>query len=305
MTHDLAALLGPDGVAHVPELSRRVDRHSVDGWVRAGRLLRPYPGVVLLPDQAEQWRTRALAAVLATRGTLSHTSALTVWRLAPEADPVHVSVPPGRRALRRPGLVVHRVRPVPADRLGPYPVTDLPRALVDTWGLAHGSGGPPWLVGVSRAAVITAMRDRRVRAAQLHAEVVRCPALPGRARLRELVALIEGGCQSELEIWGVREVLSGAGMPRFVQQHAVVLPFATVHLDAAFPELKVAIELDGAAFHGSAEARERDTRRDVALAALGWVVLRFSYRRLTTEPEACRRELLAVCAARRALLRRR
>ena len=31
-----------------------------------------------------------------------------------------------------------------------------------------------------------------------------------------------------------------------------------------------------------------------ALAALGWVVLRFSYRRLTREPAACRAEILAV-----------
>jgi very-short-patch-repair endonuclease len=94
-------------------------------------------------------------------------------------------------------------------------------------------------------------------------------------------------------------------MPRFIQQCRVRLPFATVHLDAAVPELKIAIELDGAAFHGSAQDRERDTRRDVALAALGWVVLRFSYRRLTTEPAACRREILRVCAAREAMLRSR
>lgn len=87
-------------------------------------------------------------------------------------------------------------------------------------------------------------------------------------------------------------------MPRFVQQHPVVLPFGTVHLDAAVPQLRVAVELDGAAFHGSADDRERDTRRDVALAPGGWVVLRFSYRRLTGEPEACRREILAACRAR-------
>ena len=31
----------------------------------------------------------------------------------------------------------------------------------------------------------------------------------------------------------------------------------------------MAVELDGAAFHGSREARERDLRRDTALAALG------------------------------------
>ncbi|MGY1688741.1 endonuclease domain-containing protein [Geodermatophilus sp. SYSU D01105] len=91
-------------------------------------------------------------------------------------------------------------------------------------------------------------------------------------------------------------------MPRFVQQHPVVLPFGRVYLDAAVPEVRIAVELDGAAFHGSAADRERDTRRDVALAARGWVVLRFSYRRLTREPESCRREILAVCRARRGLL---
>jgi len=103
----------------------------------------------------------------------------------------------------------------------------------------------------------------------------------------------------------VRDVFRGPGLPRLVQQHPVRLPSATVHLDAAVPELGIAIELDGAALHGSAADRERDTRRDVALAALGWVVLRFSYHRLTTDPEGCRQELLQVCAARRALLRTR
>ena len=302
MAHDLRALLGPDGVARTAQLTHRVDRHSVDRWVRDGRLLRPHPGVVALPASFDAWRTRALAAVLAASGALSHTSALTVWRLAPETDPVHVAVPPGRHALRRPGLVVHRAQDVGADRIGPYAVTGLPRALADTWGLAHGSVSRRRLVEVARGAVITALRDGRVQVDQLRSEQLRRPALPGRAALGHLVDLVEGGCQSELEIWGVHRVLLGPELPRIVQQHPVRLPFATVHLDAAVPELRVAIELDGAAFHGSATQRERDTRRDVALAALGWVVLRFSYRRLTTEPAACRREVIQVCAARRALL---
>ena len=124
------------------------------------------------------------------------------------------------------------------------------------------------------------------------------PTLPGRAALEELLTLVEQGCQSELEIWGVRHVLEGPGMPRFVQQHPVALPSGPVKLDAALPELQVAIEMDGMAFHDNPEARERDRRRDVALAALGWVVLRFSYRRLTSDPEGSRREIMAVCRAR-------
>jgi very-short-patch-repair endonuclease len=140
-----------------------------------------------------------------------------------------------------------------------------------------------------------------VSARQLRTELAAQPALSGRRAFVELLGLVERGCESELEIWGVRKVLQGPGMPRFVQQHPVALPWGTVRLDAAIPELKVAVELDGAAFHGSAEARERDTRRDAALAARGWVVLRFSYRRLMRDPEGCRREILEVCRARRAL----
>ncbi len=285
MTHDLVALLGPDGVARTADLARVVDRHSIGVWVAAGRLVRPYPGVVVVPGRMAEWHTRALAAVYGTGGVLSHTSALTVWRLAASRSPVHVSVSASRRALRRPGLAVHRVHDLPADRLGPYPVTPLARSLVDTWGLAHGGRGGPGLVEVARAAVITAARERQVRLVEMGAEEHRGPALPGRAALRGLVELVGSGCQSELEVRGVRHLLRAPGMPRMVQQHPVVLPFGTVHLDAAIPELRIGVELDGAAFHGSPAARERDTRRDVALAARGWVVLRFSYRRLTREPD--------------------
>lgn len=301
MAHDLRALVGPDGVIRSTELGGRVDRHTVARWVARGQLLRPHPGVLALPERFDEWRTGALAAVLATDGTLSHTSALAAWRRGPREGLVHVSVPASRRALRSRGLVVHRVQRIERDELGRLPVTPLPRAIVDTWGLAHSGLGTPRAVEQARAAVIDALRDRQVSVAEVHASLSGAPALPGRRELDTLLGLVQGGCQSELEIWGVDKVLRGPGMPAFVQQHPVRLPYATVHLDAAVPELRVAIELDGAAFHGSAEARERDTRRDVALAALGWVVLRFSYRRLITEPEACRREIAEVCRARAAV----
>ena len=302
MAHDLAALLGPYGVTRAVDLAARVDRHSISAWVGRKRLLRPYPGVLVLPDLWAEWATRALAAVFATDGVLSHQSALGAWLVLPKEGPVHVSIPASRRGRRGPGLTVHRAGSLPADRLGPFPVTHLPRALVDTWGQGHATGAARRDSERARAAVIDTIRDRRVKPQDLRTELERRPALAGRRRLVELLELVEQGCQSELEVWGVRHVLRGPGMPRFVQQHPVSLPWGTVRLDAAVPELKVAIELDGAAFHGGAAAGERDTRRDAALAARGWVVLRFSYRRLMSDPDGCRREILEVCRARRALL---
>ncbi|TFV85668.1 DUF559 domain-containing protein [Blastococcus sp. CT_GayMR16] len=96
-----------------------------------------------------------------------------------------------------------------------------------------------------------------------------------------------------LEIFAVRNVLAIPGTPPCEQQYRPLLPRGPVRLDAAWPEAKIAVELDGAAFHSSPEARERDLRRDAALAALGWVVLRFSYRGLMREPEACRADIRA------------
>jgi hypothetical protein len=72
------------------------------------------------------------------------------------------------------------------------------------------------------------------------------------------------GAQSHLEILGLRALVASAGLPRPVQQHRVLLPDGTVKLDAAWPEVKLAVEFDGAAFHTDPVARRRDLRRDAA-----------------------------------------
>jgi very-short-patch-repair endonuclease len=61
----------------------------------------------------------------------------------------------------------------------------------------------------------------------------------------------------------------------------------------------VAVELDGAAWHGSQSQRERAVRRDAQLAALGIVVVRFTHHRLHHEPDRVIDELLSILAARR------
>jgi len=296
---DLRELLGPDGVARIADLAARTSSSSVTRWTATGRLLRVLPHVVVLPEDAGRWRTRALAAVLSTGGVLSHHSALSVHGLADEADRVHVSIGAGRRApVRVRQVTVHRVTGLRGARVDGLPVTPVARTLVDAWGQAHSGSRGSRYPDVARAAVITAVRNRRAGVAAVRGELSRRPELPGRAVLRELLGHVAGGSQSELEIWGMRHVLDVPGLPACRQQHRVALPHGVAHLDAAWPEACLAVELDGAAFHGSAEARERDLRRDAALAAQGWLVLRFSYRRLTREPAVCRAEIAAVYRAR-------
>jgi hypothetical protein len=297
--HRLDDLL-PRGVACRDEVTAATSPSSVGRWVARGDLVLLAPGVVALPRRATEWQTRATAAALYADGPLSHLSALTAAGLAPETrGPLHVTVPLERRLRDADGVVVHRSRQrLVTIRCRGLDVTEPARSLVEAWAWAasptrnvRSAAEQP----VVRQALIEAVRTTEARVAAIRRESARRSRHPGRAELSALLDLVGGGCQSELEIWGVLKVLPGPPeVPPFVQQHRVTLPDGRrVDVDAAWPDARVAVELDGAAFHGSREQRERDLPRDSALAAAGWIVLRFSYKRLMRDPEGCRREIVA------------
>jgi very-short-patch-repair endonuclease len=87
-------------------------------------------------------------------------------------------------------------------------------------------------------------------------------------------------------------------MPSFTQQRRMTVAGQTLFLDAAYDDVQLAVEMDGASWHGSRQQRERDIRRDALLATIGWQTLRFSFGRMTTAPDACRRDIVAARAAR-------
>ncbi|WP_198598012.1 DUF559 domain-containing protein [Blastococcus atacamensis] len=300
MAFDVSAVVGPDGWVTVPELLERVSRRTAARWVADGRLVRLRPGVLALPSTAAHWRTRVAAALENREAVASHATALALWELAPHPPgPVHVTVEPGRSGRGPAGVVVHRA-PVPvADRrrVDGLATTSVERSVVETWGRA--CGVPRSEV---RAAAIAAVRTRHCRPQDLAAELVARPRLPGRAELSRLVSLLADGCQSELEIWGCLQVLRAPGMPSFVQQRRVTVAGRTFFLDAAYEDVLLAVEMDGAAWHGSRAQRERDISRDALVATVGWQTLRFGFARMTGSPDACRRDILAVHAARQRLL---
>jgi very-short-patch-repair endonuclease len=300
MAHDPATVVGPDGWATWEQLTARVDRSTLTRWVDGGRLCRLQPGVYALPRGAADWRLRVEAAARACGGVVSHRSALALWALAPPGGPVHLTVRHTRSGRGTPGVVLHRTRDLDDSvrRVDGIPVSCPERAVVDTWG--RPAGLPRAEV---RAAAIDAVRRRLCRPADLAHELGRRPCLPGRAVLVDLVRLLSEGCRSELEIWGCLAVLRGAGMPAFRLQRRVEVAGEVFHLDAAYDDALLAVEMDGAAWHGSRVQRERDIRRDALVATAGWQTLRFGYRRLTAEPDVCRAEIRSVHEARRRLLR--
>ena len=63
-------------------------------------------------------------------------------------------------------------------------------------------------------------------------------------------------------------------------------------VDLAYPELRIAIEIDGKV-HLQPEVRERDLPRQNDLVLLGWTVLRFTWTRYTTRPASVVAEVRA------------
>lgn len=75
-------------------------------------------------------------------------------------------------------------------------------------------------------------------------------------------------------------------------------PVAGYRVDVGFPTKKVAIEVDGFAFHSDSEDFHTDRARQNAIALAGWQVLRFTWLDLTDYPERVIAEINRAISAR-------
>jgi hypothetical protein len=233
--HDLAALLGPHRTASTSTLHQSVDAGTVSRWVGTGRLVRLHPGWVTLPELAEDWTVRAHAAVGYSGGVLSHWSALHVHGLLREGvTRLDVTVPRHRRVRTSRWLRVHRsFRPCGEFRTRDLAVTSPARALVDTWAVAHRHGAMRGSDGVVRDAVFRAVRSRPATVGAIEGGLSGRRQLAGRPALAELLGFVSAGCRSELEIRGLRDVVTIPGLAVPLLQYRVDLPDGPVRLDAA------------------------------------------------------------------------
>jgi very-short-patch-repair endonuclease len=297
---DVDDAVGPEGWTTRARLLERVSGRTIHLWLRAGRIVRLESGLYATPRAATRWRVRLDAALAGREAVASHGTALALWELAdPQPGPLHITVERGRSVRGSGGVVLHRAPGAYADRrrVDGLPVSPVERAVVDTW------GRPGALERADvRVAAITAVRRRLCTPRDVARELDRNTRLPRRAELAGLVGLLADGCQSELEVWGCLNVLRGPGMPPFVQQRRISVGGETFVLDAAYDDVQLGVEMDGAAWHGSRQQRERDIRRDALLATIGWQTLRFGYARMMSAPEACRRDIRATHAARLRLM---
>ena len=109
----------------------------------------------------------------------------------------------------------------------------------------------------------------------------------GVGRLRALFPRVASGQHSEAEQrMHTLLVRSGTGMwsPNYPVRDAGGGIIA--ELDFAHLRARIAIEVDGRAFHSDERAFERDRLRQNHLVLLGWRVLRFTWAQITEEPES-------------------
>jgi very-short-patch-repair endonuclease len=296
-----AVMESSGGVATRRQLLQHLPPAVLDGTLGRRHLVRVFPHVYRLRDAAADEESTLRAALLhaGPEAALSHTTALAVWGVCALARPLHLTVDAGIRRAGAPDLIVHRRKDFDPEssqcleRRG-FRVTTLPRTVIDSWPLL-----PP---AERRPLVLDLARRRLVTARQLDEALAERPNVAGRRGLRQAIDLVADGVRSELEAHGVLNVFRHRSLPPSVGQVRITLASGRIYLDRAWPEAKLAVELDGARYHTSSEDRRNDLGRDTALAALGWVVLRFTYADVLRDPEGVRARVLEVYRVRLAQL---
>lgn len=129
-----------------------------------------------------------------------------------------------------------------------------------------------------------ALQNRRIALAPLHEALADFGQRHGAVLARRLVALADGGARSEAEREAIRQLRQG-GVTGWEPNVPVELPgFGTAVLDLAFRTERLAIEIDGWAFHRDVDRFRRDGVRQNAVVIGGWRVIRVTWYELQDDP---------------------
>jgi very-short-patch-repair endonuclease len=275
-----------------------VGRRAWYSRVRAGTLLPVAPLVAALPGAPASPERRILAAVLAAGpgAMASHRSSAHLWGVEGHAgDPVDLTFADRNRSISIPGVRVHSPTDVgdlrPVVRAG-IPTTNPLRMLVDLGQVAPASVLPALqhvlLTGLASRSAVQALLERHGRRGR-----------HGVGALRQAMATWAIGDRPPDSVLELRmaAVLRDHQLPA-AEFHRRVLGY---EVDFAIPLHRVILECDGWDAHGRDQAQfERDREKDAVLAAAGWVVLRFTWLRITRQPAWVASTIRAVIASRRA-----
>ena len=253
---------------------------QIDRFIAGGSLERHANGVYLVRGAPVTYLARVWLAVLATAGIGGFDTAAYLWGVLDTVPSrVHVVVPHERRVHIPSGVRLYRV-----------PAPERARTVLDGIPITTRSWTVLDVLGRMRETAAHRFADRALQQRWITPDDIRCrlAAFPGRTGnrlLRLIVAQSADGAAAESERL-LHQILRRAGLTGWRANVPVYGGAQLVAvLDVAFSGAKVAIEIDGWAFHTDVDRFQRDRHRQNALQALGWTVLRFTWADLTTRPD--------------------
>ncbi|HJQ01069.1 MAG TPA: DUF559 domain-containing protein, partial [Jatrophihabitans sp.] len=203
-------------------------------------------------------------------------SAAMLWGLIPPPPLVWIAIPVDRR-VRAPGWVRIRRTELPAaevtERFG-LPVTTRRRSALD-----H--------IAYSSVAEATMFADRALSQAWIEiADLQRrlTAQAPGNSVIRQVLSTVMSGAEAESER-RLHRLLKSAGITGWKPNYPIRSGGRVIaRIDVAFLRERIAIEVDGFAYHSDRARFQRDRSRQNLLVGLGWTVLRFTWEDVTLRP---------------------
>ncbi|OZD08197.1 hypothetical protein CH275_06540 [Rhodococcus sp. 06-235-1A] len=264
-----------DGVITGPQaMACGLSRQQVERRVRSGLWERKAPNVYFVCDREFGDRARVRCAVWGSGAgaTASGMTAAFWLDLEPRLpDILEITTPRRGRSHALSGTCVRRRDLAFADVIVRKGVRVTAVALTVLEAAVSTTGG----IGVMDRAL-----GRHTTVGALRAAHARNSGRRGSAAAGRLLRAAEGGARSEAERILVR-LLTDAGITGWCANFR----YGRFVIDVAFPDARLAIEIDGWAFHSDAAAFQNDRHRQNELSS-EWTVLRYTWADLVERPEA-------------------
>jgi len=264
-----------DGVITLAQARRiGLSLKAVQRRVASGHWLRCSRGVYFVNDRPFTDRARIRAAVWGYGQHAAASGLAAAWwhRLTAFApDVVEVTVPRNSHGRRHAGCRLRRRDLDPTDvveregmRLTALPLTVVEAAIQRRGGVK----------------LMDSALQRHVDLTELWRAHLRNKGRYGSPRARRLLHAASDGARSEAERLLVK-LLRDAGITGWKANY----PAGPYKVDFGFPDLKIALEVDGFAFHSDGEVFQTDRQRQNYLVLHSWQVLRFTWLDLVEYPQ--------------------
>ncbi|MGB5151422.1 MAG: DUF559 domain-containing protein [Mycobacterium sp.] len=264
-----------DGVITLEQAcSVGMGRHTVQRRVAAGRWRRCGPSVYFVDDRPFTDAARIRAGVWGYGKNAASSGLAAAWwhgltRFAPEI--VEVTVPRNSNGRVHAGTRVRRRdlgRPDVVERRG-LRVTALTLTVVEA--AARRGGG---------SAIMDSALQQQIPLSELWRSHLRHKGRYGAPAARRLLQAADDGARSQAERL-LAQLLRSASLTGWRTNYKV----GRYRVDFAFPKHRVAIEVDGWAFHSDRADFQHDRERQNQIMLMRWQVLRFTWLDLTAYPE--------------------